>query len=225
MNETRELPLFPLNTVLFPGQALSLHIFEERYKLMINRCLENQEPVGIVLIQEGEEVGEPAVPHSVGTVATVLETERHENGELDVVAVGQERFRLHDILQQTPYIVGRITSIEAEGNDGPRAFALAARAKELLPRYVNALSDATGTLVQVVNVPEEPSSISFLIALALQIQKTEQQELLATVDISEMLARELALLQREISIWNYVIATQAKEGELETSQFGRLARN
>ena len=113
MSEFRELPLFPLNTVLFPGQALSLHIFEERYKLMINRCLEKREPVGIVLIREGQEVGPPAVPYEVGTVATLVETERHESGELDVIAVGQERFMIHDILQRTPYIIGQITAIPA----------------------------------------------------------------------------------------------------------------
>ena len=225
VNELRELPLFPLNTVLFPGQALSLHIFEERYKLMINRCLEKHEPVGIVLIREGQEVGAPAIPHQVGTVATLLETERHPNGELDIIAVGQERFQLHEILQQTPYIIGQISAIPAAGKDSPRARALAQRVREILPRYTNVLTEATGTLVQIVNVPEEPASLAFLVALALQVQKAEQQGLLATIDISDMLAQELVLLQREIAVWGYVIATQANEGELESNQFGRLTRN
>jgi len=53
MNDWRDLPLFPLNTVLFPGMVLPFHIFEERYKLMNNHCLEDNRPIGVVLIREG----------------------------------------------------------------------------------------------------------------------------------------------------------------------------
>ena len=65
------LPLFPLNTVLFPNMVLPLHVFEERYKLMINTCLAQDKPFGVVLIYSGTEAGGPAVPHSVGTVARI----------------------------------------------------------------------------------------------------------------------------------------------------------
>lgn len=225
MSELRDLPLFPLNTVLFPGQALSLHIFEERYKLMIDRCLQQNQPIGIVLIREGQEVGEPAQPHSVGTLATILETERYENGEIDIVAVGQERFTIHDILQYRPYIVGKVATLDAMGQDTSRAWALAHRAREVLPKYIETLADATGTFIQVVNVPEAPSSVAFLVALALQVRHVERQELLGMADIRDMLAKELALLGREIAIWRYMLTTQEAEKARESNPFGQIALN
>jgi Lon protease-like protein len=66
-----ELPIFPLNVVLFPGMPLPLHIFEERYKSMINRCIQAGHAFGVVLIREGQEVGPPARPHDVGTTAVI----------------------------------------------------------------------------------------------------------------------------------------------------------
>ena len=87
------LALFPLNTVLFPGMPLPLHIFEERYKIMIGRCIDEDRPFGVVLIQSGTEVGNPAVPHVVGTTALIAAVKRLEDGRMNLIAVGQERFR------------------------------------------------------------------------------------------------------------------------------------
>ena len=64
-----DLRLFPLNTVLFPGMRMPLHIFEERYRIMIRECIEEDAPFGVLLIKAGAEVGSGAVPHDVGTVA------------------------------------------------------------------------------------------------------------------------------------------------------------
>ena len=66
--DTIEISLFPLNTVLFPGQVLPLHIFEDRYRLMIRECLAEEKPFGVVLIRRGREVGETAEPYMVGTI-------------------------------------------------------------------------------------------------------------------------------------------------------------
>ena len=65
-NKTMEMPLFPLkNVVLFPGMVLALHIFEPRYREMINRCIDDRTPFGVALIAEGQEVGMAAKPHAV----------------------------------------------------------------------------------------------------------------------------------------------------------------
>ena len=72
-----EMPLFPLkNVVLFPGMMLPLHIFELRYREMINRCIEEKIPFGVLLIEEGQEVGDTAKPHMVGTAARITRVER-----------------------------------------------------------------------------------------------------------------------------------------------------
>lgn len=225
MASTRVLPLFPLNTILFPGQALSLHIFEERYKLMINQCLQDDRPIGIVLIQEGEEVGEPALPHTVGTLATLAETGRQENGEFDIVAVGQERFIIREIIQMQPYLVGHVETLVTAGEEAPRTWALSSRVRELLPAYTDALAKATGTVIQVVNVPDKPASLAFLTALALQVRPIERQKLLAIPDVGDMLAEELRLLGRETAVWRYMAETQEHERQREEDQGTTLSEN
>src|SRR5438046_1437349 len=97
--ETLLLPLFPLNTVLFPGMPLRLHIFEERYRLMIGECVERKQPFGVVLIKAGREVGEPAEPRGVGTTALIAAMSRMDDGRMNLVAVGQERFRIDELRQ------------------------------------------------------------------------------------------------------------------------------
>ena len=103
-----ELPLFPLNTVLFPTAPLTLHIFEERYKEMVSRCIAEDIPFGVVLIREGQEVGSPALPFEVGTTAQIVSVEKLLQGRMNLIAVGRERFRLLDTSHARPYLVGRV---------------------------------------------------------------------------------------------------------------------
>ena len=92
--ERRQVPIFPLQAVLYPGGLLPLRVFEVRYMDMAKACLREKSPFGVCLIQEGEEVGAPAVPHSVGCLATIEECDMEELGILKVRARGGERFRL-----------------------------------------------------------------------------------------------------------------------------------
>src|SRR5207249_6209865 len=86
--------LFALHTVLFPEATLALQIFEPRYREMIGRCLAHDEPFGVVLILDGEEVGGPAVPRKVGTEASIIASERSKDGQYDIVVEGRRRFRI-----------------------------------------------------------------------------------------------------------------------------------
>ncbi len=88
-----QIPLFPLNTVLFPGGPLPLRIFEPRYLDMLSRCMKEDAPFGVLLIREGSEVG-PASTYEVGTLATVTDWYQGSDGILGVTAIGTERFRL-----------------------------------------------------------------------------------------------------------------------------------
>lgn len=87
------VPLFPLNTVLFPGGPLPLRIFEARYLDMVGRCLKEDSPFGVVLIREGGEVG-PAETHEVGTLARIVDWYQGSDGLLGVTARGERRFRV-----------------------------------------------------------------------------------------------------------------------------------
>ncbi len=105
---TSTLPLFPLGTVLFPGMQLPLHIFEERYRDMIGTCLAQGTPFGVVLIKEGSEVGAPAIPETVGTTAVITDHRTLPGGRMQIVARGQSRFRIEEVTQNKPYLIGRV---------------------------------------------------------------------------------------------------------------------
>jgi Lon protease-like protein len=89
-----ELPLFPLNTVLFPGGRLPLRIFEQRYMDMAKACLRDGTPFGVCLIREGREVGAPALPAAVGTLARIAAWDMPQLGVLQITALGEQRFRI-----------------------------------------------------------------------------------------------------------------------------------
>jgi Lon protease-like protein len=88
-----QVPLFPLNTVLFPGGPLPLRIFEARYLDMISRCLKTESAFGVLLIRDGRESG-PATTHDVGTLARIVDWYQGSDGLLGITAIGEERFRL-----------------------------------------------------------------------------------------------------------------------------------
>jgi Lon protease-like protein len=92
----RNLFLFPLGTVLFPGGMLPLKIFEQRYLEMTKACLRDNLPFGVCLIREGHEVGAPAAPESVGCVATIEQWDMPHTGMFHLLARGGDRFRIHE---------------------------------------------------------------------------------------------------------------------------------
>lgn len=92
--EPQQLPLFPLNAVLFPGGALSLRVFEQRYMTLVKDCFKRESTFGICLIAEGAEVGAPALPHPVGTEARIVAWDMTQPGILNITVRGEERFRI-----------------------------------------------------------------------------------------------------------------------------------
>jgi len=91
---TERTPLFPLNTVLFPGGLLPLRIFEARYMDMARDCLKRQRPFGVCLIREGREVGAPATPETIGCLARIIDCDMQQLGVLNVTTRGTQRFRV-----------------------------------------------------------------------------------------------------------------------------------
>ena len=121
----RDLPLFPLNVVLYPGMSLPLRVFEERYKQMMNRCLEGDMTFGVVLIKSGKEVGGAAMPFEIGTVARIMDVVPQGGGRMLVSAVGEEVFRIVNIQQITPYMVGSIEVLERTEESAPEELTTA----------------------------------------------------------------------------------------------------
>ncbi|MDQ3027741.1 MAG: LON peptidase substrate-binding domain-containing protein [Pseudomonadota bacterium] len=116
------VPIFPLQTVLYPGALLPLKIFEVRYMDMARACLKDGRPFGICLIKEGLEVGLPAIPEPIGCLARIAECDMEELGILKVKAEGVERFRIvSSEVSKAGLIVGEIEKYEPETLAGDAA--------------------------------------------------------------------------------------------------------
>jgi uncharacterized protein len=114
-----DLPLFPLQTVLFPGGRLPLRIFEQRYLEMAKSCLRDGTAFGVCLIREGSEVGEPALPEEVGCSARIVEWDMPQLGVLQVVARGERRFRIRSRRVQPDGLARAAAEFLAEETDAP----------------------------------------------------------------------------------------------------------
>src|SRR5438876_6701333 len=102
-----EIALFPLpNLVLFPNIVVPLHIFEERYKRMVNGCIDRDEAFGLVLLRSGAEDESDETIHRVGVSARIVDVERLDEGRLNILCEGQSRFRILRLTQQTPFWKG-----------------------------------------------------------------------------------------------------------------------
>ena len=161
--DTIEISLFPLNTVLFPGQVLPLHIFEDRYRLMIRQCLAEENPFGVVLIRRGQEVGETAEPHMVGTIARIRESSHLPDGTMNIVSVGLERFRIRRLIHDQPYLRGEVETFPLiESADAEAVEALAHRVRQLVVRYIELIAEAAGLHIKVDTVPDTPQQVGYL---------------------------------------------------------------
>jgi Lon protease-like protein len=95
--------MFPLGTVLFPTMILPLHVFEERYRVLVRHCLDSDHRFGVVLIERGSEVGGGDVRTDVGTVAEIVEAARFDDGRYALAALGRQRLRVNAWLADAPY--------------------------------------------------------------------------------------------------------------------------
>jgi uncharacterized protein len=194
MAEPRLVPLFPLGTVLFPGSVLPLHIFEERYKLMINRCLESDGVFGVVLIRRGWEVGSAAEPYYVGTFARIVKTERLDGGKLNLTLAGDGRFRLLREVTGEPYLRADVESLDENASGVSERLARLVRAQFVT--YIQTIRRLSRQPEGSVLLPGRPLDLSYAVAANLQISRTEQQ-LLLEESAPDRIAHESQILRRE----------------------------
>jgi Lon protease-like protein len=152
-----EIPLFPLRTVLCPGIALPLHVFEPRYRLMTERCVEGSSPFGIVLIREGSETGPGNVALAgIGTMAEIREATRRPDGRYDLLVVGTGRFAIEEVdAEREPYLLGRVLVLDEDVGDVDRSTTLAARAMRRFVAYLHLLQPMEGETAEEIDVRVE----------------------------------------------------------------------
>jgi Lon protease-like protein len=203
------LPLFPLNTVLFPGQLLPLHIFEARYRKMIQECLQTGQPFGVVLIRQGEEVGEAAEAFEVGTTARIVRVERLPDGRMNILCVGDARFRVAQTYTDQPYLLGRVDLWPWLAVEPDQVRSTSDRVRAQLGRYLELLPQITDSAIHL-DLPDEPAALANIAASVLQIDQAEKQQLLSTESIGDLLHQIDRLLQREVRGQQIVLAARFK---------------
>ena len=182
------LPLFPLNTVLFPGMQLKLHIFEDCYKSMINRCIEAKQPFGVVLIRHGTEVsGHGATPYAVGCTAEIGEVQRLPFGRMNIISTGLRRFRINGIDRSNPFLIGEVEYF-LPAEDRPSVVRVYSRVlRPLLLRYLDVLSSSSDSRIDPEQLPRQPRAVAQIASIMLQADNTQKQELLAMGSLSNLL--------------------------------------
>jgi Lon protease-like protein len=207
-----EIPLFPLNTVLFPGMPLQLHIFEERYKKMLRLCLENRQDFGVVLIRSGREAHGPlADPHKIGCTARIVEMEPLDQGQMNITAIGQQRFRLLSLSREKPYLVGTVELYPLEAADRKPLSESSRRLFPLVRRYMQILSAASEVNLEPEHLPRDPLVLAYLSAVLLQIPPGQKQGLLASERASDLLRDVYELYRRELALLPTLLSTSAQE--------------
>jgi Lon protease-like protein len=198
MPVTAQLRLFPLNTVLFPGAVLNLHVFEERYRRMIAECLDANEAFGVVLIRDGKEAGDTEItPHDIGTTAEISEVTPLPAGRYYISTMGRRRFRIRRIINREPYLLAEVEFIEDRGSHDvdTRANELTHRVLGEFREYVRLLVAFSGAQADV-DVPHDPVDASFIVGDALQVADALKQRLLELRTAEARLAAELGFLRR-----------------------------
>ncbi len=187
VREGVRLPLFPLQEVLFPGATVPLHIFEPRYREMVGRCLEHDEPFGICLILEGEEVGGPAVPHRIGTEAAIIASQRHGDGRYNIVVEGRRRFEILRLEEARPYLRADVRFLDEP--EGPADPELADAVAKLFEGVLENLELSGQAVVDDTWKDLDAKSLAYKVAAALPIEEDEKQELLELPDVASRLRR------------------------------------
>ena len=189
----RELPLFPLpDVVLFPQQLLPLHIFESRYRMLLQSVLETDQRFGIVRIDPN--TGEMA---DIGCCAEVLQHQTTDDGRSYIVTLGQQRFRLLNIARETPFRTGMVSWIEDDNIDDPDSLHTLS---QTVSQALNDVVSLTGKLQgQDVSLPDDlpdlPRELSYWIGAHLDTRAAgEQQALLELTDTRERLQRQFDML-------------------------------
>lgn len=223
--EIMEMPLFPLNVVLFPGMVLPLHIFEPRYREMVNRCIDERIPFGVVLIEEGQEIGETAKPHMIGTAARIVRVDRMPDGQMNVTTVGVQRFRILELDYSHSYLSAKVTQFPAVNGGTKIAETMVHKVRPMIMEYVDLLSKASQTDLRLDRLPEDPMTLAYLVAIALQVDNEHKQKLLALAGVPEMLDYERHLLSCELLLLRFMVQTQESLAEMSSGPTGYIFLN
>lgn len=212
--ERFEVPLFPLNVVLFPGMALPLHVFEPRYRRMIANCLQDRAPFGVVLAEDGDADGgegedrsadvdvaedEPVLAARVGTLARIADYEKLPDGRYNLLAKGTRRFEVLQLHAGKPYLTATVRPFQDDEDQGVTESVIGA-ARTALDAYLHAVMALVGSADQPIAIPDDPLDLSYLVGTCLTCEDCEKQVLLEMRSLARRLREGARMLRKETEL-------------------------
>jgi Lon protease-like protein len=206
------IPLFPLNVVLFPGMMLPLHIFEERYKTMARECLNSGDPFGVVLAKT-KQASKANVEgiyfddlHHIGTTAHITAVEHLDDGRMNLITVGQDRFIIRDIQPgQDNFLIGLVDPFPMQDDNPGEIEHLIQKLRPIVERYIEHLADASGEDLSEATLPTDPTALAFLAGTAIQGHLSDKQRLMANKSLKALIVDTASMLDREDQILTYML--------------------
>ncbi|MGH3331668.1 MAG: LON peptidase substrate-binding domain-containing protein [Nocardioidaceae bacterium] len=211
------LPMFPLNTVLFPGVTMPLHVFEDRYRALVHHLLTIPDKTlrvfGIVAIREGYEVGTHGVQsvHRIGTVAQMTSVTPQADGGFDIEVVGRQRLRLDSMDTSGPYLVGEVEVLPEEKDPGAAAVEEAQKALSMFEAYRKQLAEMRDTEALDINLPRDPTYLSYNLSATCPLTLKERQALLEADSARERLTMLRLSLREEMRAMRAIPSLPATE--------------
>jgi Lon protease-like protein len=199
-----QVPVFPLNAVLFPGVVVPLHVFEDRYRAMMRDLLAVPDPAervfGVVAIREGYEVGDHGVQsaHRVGTLVQLTAVEPYDDGRFDIEVTGRQRLRMQSMNTSGEYFTADVDLLADPATPDPTGAPQVARTLDVFQRYRALLGRLRGGDLLTGRLPDDPEYLSYTLAAACLLTLRERQELLEADGATERLAMLARMLREEI---------------------------
>ena len=208
------LPMFPLNTVVFPGMSVPLHVFEERYRMLVSHLLTVEDPAqrvfGTVAIREGYEVGDHGAQsvYRVGCILQLTEVDRRDDGTFDIVAVARERLVLEEMQRGVDFPQGLAAVLAEPEVDVPQD--LLKRARATFTAFRAAMTELQGDPFSGT-LPRDPDYLAWTLSALAPLPMAERQALLEADDATERLELVTRLLTEELRAINVIPSLPATQ--------------
>jgi Lon protease-like protein len=221
------IPLFPLNTVLFPGMMLPLHIFEDRYKAMINYCLDNDNIFGVVLARTKQAVASQVINifsddlYSVGTTAHITAVEHLRDDRMNLITIGQERFKIRTIRASADdYLIGQVDPFPLIGYEDQDVIdRMAQKLRPIVKDYIENLGVASGEDLSGAKLPGDAKSLAYLAGSASQGPLSDKQQLLTVETVEQLVAKTANIIDRENKILAYMVKAYRAHQQVQQLPF------
>ncbi|KQV73473.1 peptidase S16 [Nocardioides sp. Root122] len=208
------LPMFPLNTVVFPGMSVPLHVFEDRYRMLVRHLLTVEDPAqrvfGTVAIREGYEVGDHGAQsvYRIGCVLQLTEVDRRDDGTFDIVAVARERLLLEEMQRGDEFPHGVAEVLTEPEVDVPQE--LLERARATFTAFRVAMAELQGDPFSGT-LPRDPDYLAWTLSALAPLPMAERQSLLEADDATERLKLVTRLLTAELRAINVIPSLPATQ--------------